>query len=381
MRILLNKIGSVTRNLRLHREVTVTPAVAAQEGAVVAGRVLTDKTAYNQLEDVHGRMPTLQAGDVVAGALGHRNALQGYEGAVPASVAAGDHLHLLNLGGVIGRCSSYSPAVGPPFEVEILGQVLVFRRFQSREGEPAFVAMGAIEGGRPTEGGEPGDEKPDTPLPPVVYVAGTCMNSGKTAAACALIRRFARAGYRVGGAKLTGVSLLRDILGMRDYGAEVAYDFTDAGVVATDERNAPGLTRTIFSELAADRVDVIVAEMGDGILGEYGVQAILADAELAGLATAFVLCANDPVGTAGGVEQLARDYGIRPDVIAGPATDNRVGTRYVERAFGIPAFNARSAPDALGDHVIGLLRTRSGLALPAGGADAGETPAGTGAGE
>lgn len=344
MRVLLNKIGSVTRNLQLHREVTLTREIVAREGAVLVGRVLSEKSVYNQLEDVHGRMPTLHAGDLVAGALGHRNALHGYEGVVPESVAPGDVLHLLNLGGVIGRVVSHNPKVGKPFDVEILGQVLRFPEFQSRRGEPAFTTMGALE---------PRSEAGVTC--PVVYVAGTCMNSGKTAAACALTRGFARAGWRVGGAKLTGVSLMRDKLGMRDYGAEVAYDFTDAGCVATSPESAPAIARTVFGALGKAGVDVIVAEMGDGILGEYGVQAILADPELGKLHTALVLCANDPVGVTGGVELLQRIYGVRPDVIAGPATDNQVGTRFVERTVGIPAINAQTAADALADHVVGLV--------------------------
>lgn len=348
MRVHLNKIGSVTRNLHLHREVTLTPEIVAREGAVLVGRVRNDKSVYNQLEDVHGRMPTVHAGDLVVGALGHRNALHGYEGVIPDRVAAGDVLNLLNLGGVIGRCVSHNPKVGPAFEVEILGQVLLFPEFQSRRGEPAFVSMGALQ---PRSG---------EIACPVVYVAGTCMNSGKTAAACVIVRGFVQKGWRVGGAKLTGVSLMRDRLGMQDYGADLAYDFTDAGIVATGPDTAPGITRTVFAELSSAGVDVIVAEMGDGILGEYGVQAILADPDLGHLGSAFVLCANDPVGVTGGVELLARDYGVRPDVIAGPATDNRVGTRFVENAVGIPAFNARTSGDALADHVVALVQQVTG---------------------
>jgi hypothetical protein len=349
MRVLLNKIGSVTRNLQLHREVTLTREVVAREGAVVVGRVLTEKAVYNQLEDVHGRMPTLHAGDLVAGALGHRNALHGYEGVVPAAVAPGDTLNLLNLGGVIGRCLSHNPKVGKPFEVEILGQVLRFAEFQSRRGEPAFTTMGALEP-RPVA----------HVTAPVVYVAGTSMNSGKTAAACALVRGFSQAGWRVGAAKLTGVSLMKDKLGMLDYGAEVAYDFTDAGCVATSPEVAAAVTRTVFAALSARGVDVIVAEMGDGILGEYGVQAILADPDLGKLHSAFVLCANDPVGVTGGVELLEREYGIRPDLVAGPATDNHVGTRFIEGAVHIPAHNAQTAAGALADHVVGLVARKRG---------------------
>ena len=83
----------------------------------------------------------------------------------------------------------------------------------------------------------------------------------------------------------------------------------------------------------------------------------LTDPDLGSLATAFVLCANDPVGVAGGVELLQRDYDVHVDVIAGPATDNRVGTRFIEAAVGVPALNARTAPERLAGHVIALLES------------------------
>jgi len=41
----------------------------------------------------------------------------------------------------------------------------------------------------------------------------------------------------------------------------------------------------------------------------------------------------------------------RRDVVTGPATDNRVGARFVE-SLGLPACNARTNPKQLGDLVI-----------------------------
>ncbi|HSC47217.1 MAG TPA: hypothetical protein VLG68_03955 [Gammaproteobacteria bacterium] len=347
MRINADKIASVTRNLKLDRALTLSPSIRAEHGAVVAGRILGDKSAYNQLEDVHGRMNVVHGDDLVVGALGHRNALHGYEGVLPKSVEVGQKLHLLNLGGVVGECMSHNPEVGPPFEFEVLGQVLAYPEFQSRQGEPANIRMGALHDN---------GHKPDCR---VIYVAGTCMNAGKTAAACALVRRLCQAGFRVGGAKLTGVSLMRDTLSMRDYGAEVTYDFTDAGIVCTGPDTAAAVARTLFAELSGRGLDVIVAETGDGIMGDYGVQAILADVDLRALTAAFVFCANDPVGVAGGVQHLERAYGIRPDVVTGPATDNRVGVRFVERDVGLPAINARSHARALGDHLLSVLDGRN----------------------
>lgn len=346
MRINADKIGSVTRNLKLDRSLTLSTEVHAEHGAVVAGRILNDKSAYNTLEDVHGRMTVVHSDDIIVGALGHRNALHGYEGVLPGSVKTGQTLHLLNLGGVIGECVSHNPEVGPPFQFEVLGQVLVYPKFQSRQGEPAVINMGALKPGS------------GTPNCRVVYVAGTCMNAGKTGAACAIVRRLTQAGYRVGGAKLTGVALMRDTLSMRDYGAEVTLDFTDAGIVCTGPETAARVAHTIFSELSTRGLDVIVAETGDGVMGEYGVQAILADAQLRALTAAFVFCANDPVGVAGGVEHLKSDYGITADVVTGPCTDNNVGVRFVEHTTGKPAINARAHSKALSDCVLKILAER-----------------------
>lgn len=346
MRIHLDKIASVTRNLHLERMVTLTETIEAKPGTVLAGRILGDKSVYNQLEDVFGRMSMLQNGDLIVGALGHRNALHGYEGVLPTEVKPGDKLNVLNLGGVLGHCVSHNPDVGAPFEIEILGQVLVYPEFQKRQGHPSNIRQGSL------------NQQGALPTCPVVFVAGTCMNSGKTAAACALVRRFRAAGLRVGGLKLTGVSLMRDILGMRDYGAEVALDFTDAGVVTTNAENAAPAAKILFSEAAARGVDVIVAETGDGIMGEYGVQTIFADPELRPLSTAFVLCANDPVGVSGGVKFLQESFGISVDLVAGPATDNSVGVRFVEREMGLPARNARNDAKGLGDFILDLLEGR-----------------------
>lgn len=343
MRITVDKIASSSRNLKLSRTLTLTDDIRCEEGAVLAVRVIGDKSTYNQLEDNHGRWMTLHDGDLVVGVLGKRHALHGYEGVMPETLKVGDRLNMLNIGGVMGRCVSYNRDVGPPFELEVLGQVLVFPEFGSRQGVPAHVRMNAIQG------------SPEPIRIPVVYIVGTCMNAGKTLAGCAIVRALHAAGLKVGGAKLTGISLMRDVLSLYDHGAEVIADFTDAGVICSDPAHAAKTARIVLSEIAARGVDVIVAETGDGILGEYGVQAILADPELRGLGKAVVFCANDPVGVAGGQRELMESYGLGIDVVAGPATDNRVGNRFIER-LGLVAHNAKTDPRGLGERVLQLVR-------------------------
>ena len=113
-RVRLDRITSATRNARLSPEVIVGDEIVSAEGYVLAVRILDDKSAYNTVEDVTGRMLSLRAGDVLAGVLGTRRALRGYAGVVPQHLAVGDTIEVLNLGGILGRCTSVNPEIGSP---------------------------------------------------------------------------------------------------------------------------------------------------------------------------------------------------------------------------------------------------------------------------
>lgn len=335
-RVRLDRIASSTKNARLGADVIVGTEIVAAEGYVLAVRILEDKASYNTLEDLSGRMVSLRAGDVLAGTLGARRALRGYAGEVPSSIAVGDVINVLNLGGVLGKCTSVNPDIGQPFKAEVLGAILAFPELGDRVGRPAHIRDGAV----------PLADRLQLDLP-VVYIAGTCMNAGKTVAATELVRGLSRAGLRVAAAKLTGVSLMRDSLSMRDAGAVAALTFNDAGAASTHAGMTVGVAKGIFNRLAGDRPDVIVAELGDGILGEYGVQDILLDKELAAAGAAFVMAAPDPVGCWGAVELMRERFGLTVAVLTGPATDNEVGRDYIRASLGVPAFNARRDADGL----------------------------------
>src|SRR5262249_56455198 len=121
--------ASVTSRLALDPNAVLGEEIPAVAGTVIAARILNAKSSYNTLEDVHGRMVALHPGDVIAGALGHRDALYGHAGRVPDSVALRDDLQLLNLGGVIGKTDGAPSMMEEPFRLEILGSVLEFPYF------------------------------------------------------------------------------------------------------------------------------------------------------------------------------------------------------------------------------------------------------------
>src|SRR5580693_6565858 len=343
--IVVDKVASVTQACGLAHEVRVSADIPAEEGVVVAVEVLTNKNTYNTLELTSGRMAKVGKGDVVAGALGHRKALFGYSGHIPERVQPGDIIQMLNIGGVLGICDSVNLEKGKPFDCRVIGVVLHFPYLGERIGVPARVGQRRLDFNAPL----------DTGGVPVVAIAGTCMEAGKTAAACAIVSRMRHRGLTIDVFKATGVSLRRDILAMEDAGARRALIFTDLGVVTTTRANGPALTRTMLTDLAAGKPDVIVFELGDGILGTYGVDAILECADIRVALRAVLLSANDPVAAWGGVKLLRERFGIEPCLVTGPATDNQVGVEIITSQLGVPACNALSNGAALGDRVIEAL--------------------------
>ena len=190
----------------------------------------------------------------------------------------------------------------------------------------------------------------------MVALAGTCMEAGKTAAACAIVARMRHRGLVVHAFKATGVSLRRDILAMEDSGARRSMIFTDLGIMTTTAASGPALTRTMLTEMTQGRPDVVVFELGDGILGAYGVEAILAEPDIRQALSAVILSANDPVAAWGGVKLLRERFGIEPSAVTGPATDNDVGVQIIEEQMNVRACNAISNGAKLGDLIIDSLK-------------------------
>jgi hypothetical protein len=354
--VVVDKIASIAQACGLSHEVRIaTQDIPCEEGVVLVVEILNNKSTYNTLELTSGRMAKVARGDVMVGALGHRQALFGYSGHIPETVQAGDVLQVLNIGGVLGICDSVNPDKGKPFDCRVLGCVLQFPFLGERIGVPAKVGHRRLDYAAPL----------DTHGVPVVALAGTCMEAGKTAAACAIVSRMRHRGLAVHAFKATGVSLRRDILAMEDSGARRSMIFTDLGIVTTTAASGPALTRTMLTEMTQGRPDVVVFELGDGILGAYGVEAILAEADIRKTLTAVVLSANDPVAAWGGVKLLRERFDIEPCAVTGPATDNAVGVNIIQQQMGVRAVNAVSAGAELGDHIIDSLGLGAQLARAA----------------
>jgi len=322
--IKIDKFGSATSRLRLASELTIsTDEFMPAAGDVVVVRALSESVTYGNLELPSGRLAKINRGDILAGVFGRRRALKGFVGDIPANVRQGDKLNLLNMGGLIGECSGHHSSYSDAIEVEVLGAAI------DSELKVLNISTGALE---PT----------DILLPsaPIIVVAGSSMHSGKTVAACEIIKQANQAGLNVAGAKMSGVAALRDTYNMLDHGASGVASFLDCGLPSTvDIENLAPVAKSILNYLNGFSPDLIVVELGDGILGGYSVDTILKDEDIRQAMTSLVFCASDYVGVVGG-RYVLNSLGLDIDVVAGSVTDSKMGEDYVRERLGITAANA-----------------------------------------
>jgi hypothetical protein len=315
MKIEVKHIASAASPLQLSNPVEVFRQSPVEAGQLVVVRALTENPLYPELETPGGARVTVKKGDIIAGVLGSRQALRGYVGYAPYRLTAGDKLHILNLGGVIGRFVSGHKDLGEPVQVEVLG---ISKKNLKETALPKVDVLAEAK--------------------PIILVCGSCMNVGKTTTTEEIIKGLSWQGLKVGGAKITGIACLKDTIRMKNAGAAKTLSFLDCGVPSTvDTEDIAGIARSIVAQMKD--VDLVVMELGDGIMGHYKVDRFFDDRALMSHIDAVVFCASDLTAAWGGREILAQ-RGISVTVVCGPATDTEAGVTYLEKTLGIPAANA-----------------------------------------
>ncbi len=327
------KVGSILQNENLNGSLSFSSDVEGREGEVVAVKVKTDTTLSGELETESGRIAPVHKGDVVVGVLGKRKALEGVVGTIPNDLEPGDTLHLLNLGGVIGRAQSWNrKTTTRPVEVQLLGSV--------RNGTGALNI-------RKSE--DRSEDTIDTSAS-ILLISGTSMNTGKTSLATELVELLSQEhDLNVAGAKLTGVATQRDMNAMEEAGAEETGSFADLGFTSTIDEDREELTsaaKTVLNRLGNDSTDVIVAELGDGIVGWYGVDTFISDEEFVNAIDLHMVCANDLAGALGSVH-VCEEHDMSVDFISGPVTNTSAGVDYITSELNLRAGSSEHVKESL----------------------------------
>ncbi|KKP37671.1 MAG: hypothetical protein UR23_C0001G0014 [Candidatus Roizmanbacteria bacterium GW2011_GWA2_32_13] len=324
--IVINKIGSVLKNENFNQGVYFSKQIHAVEGQAVVVKVLDEQTKYGKLELTNGSMSKIKKGELIVGVLGERKALAGIVGIVPKDIKTNDVLNILNIGGVIGKAISWNKDfVDSPISVKILGEVNINNKSLNIHDSIQKLDSVLIK------------------TASLIVVMGTAMNVGKTTATVKLIQLIkSKTKLNLVAAKLSGIAAQKDILAMKKAGASQVLSFLDVGISSTINNHeiVVPAAKTIINKLAKEKPDLIVVELGDGIIGWYGVEKLLNDKEFSKAMSLNIMCAHDLVGAKGSYDML-KSLNLKIDFFTGPVSNNTAGTDYLENNLKIPAQDLR----------------------------------------
>ena len=285
-----------------------------ETGDYVQAEVTGEPTQLYAIECETGEMIGVDTGDRVIGALGHRAAT--LEGVGSWMDIVGGELNAMTSAGLFGRFTSVSKLLPRPLSLNYEGHVV--RR--NRKVRMRDFAL----------------EAPPRELDvPTILMVGTSMSAGKTMVGKFACQILSELGFRVVGTKLTGAGRYRDILKFRNHGAAEVYDFVDAGVPSTvvPEDEFRRAIRPLLSYIGGREADFMVVEAGASPLEPYNGAAAID--ELGANVRCTILCATDPYAVVG----VQKAYGLRPDLVAGPATNTSAALDLVEKLTGLPGIN------------------------------------------
>lgn len=299
----------------------MAPGAGLRSGDLLLARV-ESLGQHSGLQLASGRRADLYVGDLAVLCLGARYAPDQFEGV--AELAADGRCELLAGGGVAGTMRYRHASMRAPTAMRVLAALC------DGSGQPINIERCALP--TPATG---------TVTLPVLLVAGSSMNAGKTTTCASLAHGLARAGMRVGAAKLTGTGSFGDVQSYADAGAAEVVDFTDAGFASTYHAPLAKLecaALQLLLELQARGCQVAVAELADGLF-QSETAYLLASTRLRSAARGALFAAADAMGAAAGVQRL-RALGWAVAGFTGLVTASPLAAAEAERALadaGAPA--------------------------------------------
>jgi hypothetical protein len=274
---------------------------------------------HSKLESPEGRRTGLVEGDEVLLCYGARYAPDQFEALLPGSL---EPCHLVAAGGIAARCVKRHAGIKQATRIRPLGLVARGDGRVMNLSEFALPNPPRVKGGGYRLG-----------------VVGTSMNAGKTTAAAAVVQGFARKGFRVAAAKVTGTGAGGDRWALQDAGAACVLDFTDFGHPSTYRLPAAEieeLFRRASDSLALEDPDLQVLEVADGLLFEETF-ALVGSAAFQRRIDGLLLAAADAMGALAGV-RLLQDFAIPLLGVCGKLTSSPLAMREARQAVDEPLF-------------------------------------------
>lgn len=286
-----------------------------ETGDYVVCEIVNAGSETLKLELPNGRMRGVIGGEYLVGTLGERFATLEATGTW-RNVGENLMMTVLTGAGLLGKLTSKSVFLPPMMKILYSGHAF---RSDTKVTMDSFV--------KPT---------PHIPFDtPVVLFVGTSMSAGKTTSARIVTNLFKQAGHKVVGAKLTGAGRFKDILAIKDVGADAVMDFVDVGLPSSicPKDTFEIKLQQLLSKIAHEKADIAIIEIGASPLEPYnGDLAINAIREQV---KCTILSASDPYAVYG----LMKAFDIVPDIVTGITSNTLAGIRMVEELCGVKALN------------------------------------------
>jgi predicted CoA-binding protein len=280
--------------------------VAPSSGDLVLATV-HELGKHQRIEQMNGRRALMLPGDEVIVCYGNRYAPDQFEAVIPEDLGLCD---LVAGGGIASREINRHERMLPPTKLQPIGLIadakgnpLNVFNYRARTHEKRFP------------------EK-------VILVVGTSMNAGKTYTAASLVRGLKQSGYRVAGVKATGTGSGGDLWKMKDMGADLVMDFTDAGFSSTykipDDQIESGLL-SLLNCAKSRSCDYTVVEVADGLQHKETATLLESD-NLRSIVNGVVFAAYDSLGAYAGVDWLNK-LGYRVIAVSGKIAQSPLAMR------------------------------------------------------
>jgi hypothetical protein len=312
--------------------------VTPQPGDLVLAEVKS-LHQHQRLELACGRRARLFPGDEIILAFGNRYAPNQFEAEVPASL--GD-CHMAAAGGIAAEVLSRNAGIKKATRIKTLGILA------NGDGQGMNLRDWALD--TPTvQNCVPGG---------IIAVAGTSMDAGKTTTAACMIHGLTRAGLRVAAAKITGTGSGCDVWHMTDAGATRVVDFTDAGHASTYKLPLPdmlAIAEKLIGALAADKPDVIILEIADGLY-QKDTSTLLQSKAFLGMIDGMVFAAREAMSAASGVQWL-RQHGHNVLAVSGAISAAPLSVREAEAVLDVPLLDRETMCD--GEQIPTILMART----------------------
>ncbi|MGB5273607.1 MAG: hypothetical protein WBN39_06090 [Flavobacteriaceae bacterium] len=308
-----------------------------RNGDYVVCEIVNAGSEILKLELSNGRMRGVIGGEFLVGALGERFATLEVTGSW-RNVEDDLKMSVLTGAGLLGKLTSKSVFLPQLMTVAYAGHAF---RGSLKLTMDHFV-------------------KPIEPLPfvtPIILFVGTSMSAGKTTSARIVTNLFKQAGHKVVGAKLTGAGRFKDILAIKDVGADAVYDFVDVGLPSSicPRTEYEEKLMQMLSLMAKEKADVAIVEIGASPLEPYNGD--IAIEALREFVKCTILSASDPYAVYG----LMKAFDIVPDIVTGITSNTLAGIQMVERLCRVKALNLIDATTT--KRLKQILTSTSGFSL------------------